>query len=145
MDSKSLGKCGFRGWHPWGKLTILDIPLKEKGIYIIRSRTPFPRKVGESDILYIGSSDNLVRRIFGNYLGGVGGKTTQRIHEYLFEKRWLEKTEISWVTSKDFNELEKYLKGIKWTSTTKHEELEKRLKLKFKQEHGELPLWNKQL
>jgi len=93
-----------------GKITILVTPYKRKGVYAFRSKLPLPRRVGNSDILYIGSTDNLVQRIFGNYLGGVGGETTQRIHKLLFEEGYLEKAEIGWTVAENPKELEKELR-----------------------------------
>jgi len=127
MDSKSLEKYGFKDWHLLNKLAISEVLYKQEGVYVIKSKISLQRRVGKSDILYIGSSDNLVRRIFGNYLGGVGGGTTQRIHKLLFEEGYLEKTDIGWALTKEFRKLEKDLK------------------MEFEREHRELPPWNKQL
>lgn len=126
MNSESLEEYGFKGWYPLNKITVSDVPYKQSGVYAIKLKTALERKIGKSDILYVGSSDNLSRRIFGNHLGGVGGKTTQRIHKSLFEEGYLEKTEISWVI-------------------TENRGMEKDLRFKYFQEHKELPLWNKQL
>ena len=125
MDSKSLGREGFEEWHPLDELTISDVPYKQKGVYVFRLRSPL--KAGVSDILYIGSSDHLVRRVFGNYFGGVGGKTTKRIHNLLFEEKYLEKGEVGWTIVED------------------SKVLEKELKVKFRREHRQLPSWNKRL
>ncbi len=127
MDSKGLDEHGFKGWHPLNKITVSDVPYKQGGVYAIRLKTALERKIGKSDILYVGSSDNLKRRIFGNYLGGVGGKTTQRIHKLLFEEGYSKRTEISWAITENFRELEKDLR------------------IGYLREHKELPPWNKQL
>lgn len=145
MDSKDLDQLGFR-WHLWRNLTKSGLWFKESGVYAIKSMAIEQRKKGSSDILWIGSSGDLMERIFKNYLFNVGGSTTKRIHKKLFEEGYLDKTEIGWVTPENFEKLEKYLeKTIKWPSRTRQEELEKRLKLRFEKEHGEYPPWNKVL
>ena len=40
-------------------------------------------------------------RILGDYLGGIGGATTQRIHEELFEYKMIGRVEIAWIETKD--------------------------------------------
>ena len=129
MDSKSLEEWGFKEWCPLNRLAISNIsetpPYEQKGTCAIRLKNTLKRKVGYSDILYIGSSKNLVRRFFKEYLGGSGGQTTQRIHKLLFEENFLEKTEISWVITENFKKLETDLK------------------IKYYQEHGGWPPWNK--
>jgi hypothetical protein len=127
MDSRNLKQCGFNGWHPLNNPLIASLPYKQKCVYVITLETVQRVRVGNSDILYIGSSDNLVRRIFGNYIGGVGGKTTQRIHKLLFEEGYLKKTKIGWITTENSGKIER------------------NLRIKFKQEHSELPPWNRQL
>jgi hypothetical protein len=126
MDSESLRQLGhLLEWRPLDRLTVQDTPYKQESVYMFRSGFQMQRKRGSSDILYIGSSNNLVRRILGNYLGGVGGPTTKRIHGLLFEEGFLHKTDVGWVT------------------TEIYESLEDELLARFQKEHGELPPWNK--
>lgn len=62
------------------------------------------------EILYIGSTDTLRRRLFGNHLGGVGGPTTQRVHAAIFEPDVLGGVEVTWIVSDDHKTLEVDLK-----------------------------------
>jgi hypothetical protein len=80
----------FENWFPLFRLDVGDLVHNRNisGVYGIRS-------AATSEILYIGSSNNLRRRIFGNYVGGVGGETTQRIHEMLFSEGQVAKVEIA--------------------------------------------------
>ncbi len=128
MRSKDLEGYGFKEWRPWSTLTVSDVPYGQ-GVYAIRTKLGhmIMRKVGESDLLYIGQSDNLTRRIFGNYLGGVGGATTQRIHWLLKLGENIEETEISWATTKSDGE---------------RKDLEGKLIGRYKSEHGERPPWS---
>ena len=89
--------------------------------------TYLTRRRDASNILYIGSTNNLMRRVLGNYLGGIGGKTTQRIHNNLFEKNYINNVEISWKIVDNF----------------KNEERD--LRKNYLQKHGELPPWNKRI
>lgn len=54
------------------------------------------RELSTKEILYIGATGKLLRRLFGNYVGGVGGDTTQRLHKELITKRYIGRVEIGW-------------------------------------------------
>ncbi len=126
MDSHTLHPYGFKKWY---KLTDIRsgkiVPPSKPGVYVLRLEHSFGRLKGESDILYIGSTDNIQHRIIENYLGGRGGKTTQRIYYYIFRRKYLESIEISWVISNC------------------PKQLEKELLKKYEEEHHELPPWNR--
>lgn len=130
MDSESLEEHGLKEWLGWDLLTILDVPYKQ-GVYAIRLKSGTKkRKIGASDLLYIGESNNLVRRIFGNYLGGIGGgagSTTERINILLQLGENFENTEIGWVVTENDQE---------------RESLERKLIERYKYEHGEKPPWS---
>jgi len=79
----------------------------------------------ESDILYIGRTKKPVKRIFGGYLGGYGGKNTKKINKMLLDGGYLEKVAISWM------------------ATDKPRIMQETLLEKYKAEHGQLPIWNR--
>lgn len=87
-------------------------------VYVMRSTST-------SEILYIGSTSNLRRRIFGNYLGGVGGATTKRLHEMLFLEMKVTEVELAYEETVAFRERETELKEA------------------YRQRQGRLPRWNK--
>lgn len=92
-------------WIRLDRLCLADLP-KYGGVaacYVFR-------EAASGEVIYIGSTDTLRRRLFGNYLGGVGGATTQRIHAALFEPEVLARVEVSWITADDFKALEIELK-----------------------------------
>jgi len=98
------------------------------GLYVFRKREgDFGRLVGKSDILYIGSSKCLRQRIVKNYLKGVGGKTTKRIHLNLIKRAYMEHIDLSFA-----------LKGEK-----EYEKFEKELREQYENEHHEFPPWNR--
>ena len=127
MDSKVLEEYGFTRWYGMVEISKnKNIVPPQAGVYIFRLKWSFGRLRERSDILYIGSSENLYDRIVWNYLERHGGKTTQRIHNYLFKKGYLKDVEVSWVITNSYNELESKLLGI------------------YEEEHHELPPWNRQ-
>ena len=73
-----------------------------------------------------GSTDCLRRRILGNYLGGVGGDTTQRIHGDLFDNGMIEHVEISWQETSDKAEASR---------------MEKEFRDDYKKANGKRPPW----
>jgi len=76
------------------------------------------------DILYIGKSKKLTKKVFGGYLAGYGGKTTRKINSILLNDGYIEKVAIGWMLSENPKLAQKeLLEG-------------------FKKEHGEYPAWN---
>lgn len=110
----------FENWLPLVRLSARDLPCDRSisGVYAIRL-------AATGEILYVGSSNNLRRRMLGNYIGGVGGETTQRIHGLLFSEGQITEVEIAWI------ELDEY----------RDEEAE--LKEEYRTKQGRLPAWNR--
>jgi hypothetical protein len=77
-----------------------------------------------TDILYIGRTKKLSKRILGGYLAGYGGKNTKKINATLLGEGYIEKTAISWM------------------SCDKPKTMQKELLGKYTTEHGKTPLWN---
>jgi predicted GIY-YIG superfamily endonuclease len=117
-----MNLVGFDKWYPLDSLAVKDVPTQDKYgfVYVFRRHST-------KEVLYIGSTTDLCRRFFGNYIGGVGGRTTQRIHALLFEKGAI--TDID----------------VAWKEATDHTSEEKRLRQAYFQQEGHLPIWNKQL
>lgn len=110
----------FENWFALTRLRVEDLPHygNISGVYAMRLMTT-------GEILYIGSSNNLRRRIFGNYIGRVGGETTQRVHHLVFSEGQVAKVELAWV------EVDEYA------------DKEAALKEEYRQKHDRLPKWNK--
>lgn len=126
MNSQDLTKYGFYVWIPLSEIAISKEAPSEPGVYILRLKRSFGRLVGNSDILYIGSTTDINHRLLKNFIGGKGGKTTQRIHYYLIEMGYLNNVEVSWKLTSDYKSLEKELLRI------------------YEKDHHELPPWNRQ-
>jgi hypothetical protein len=92
-------------WVRLDQLRVADLPEygAVPGCYVIR-------EIDSGEIVYIGSTDTLRRRLFGNHLGGVGGDTTQRIHAVLFQDDTVARVEVTWVVSESWRMLEAELK-----------------------------------
>jgi excinuclease UvrABC nuclease subunit len=99
---------------------------KEPGVYVFKLNKYLNKLRGKSDILYIGSSKNLRKRIINNYLKGRGGPTTKRIHSYLIKRNYINFVEVGWKITKNYKNLEKKLRN------------------KFDKDHDQLPPWNRQ-
>jgi hypothetical protein len=122
MNSKTLIETGFTEWFPLKTLTHSNLPA-DKGSVIIIVDKELSGKL-ESDILYIGRTKKPVKRILGGYLAGYGGKNTKKINQMLFDEGFIEKAAIGWVL------------------TEKPRIMQEELLAKFKEDHGELPVWN---
>ncbi len=113
----------FERWLPLHRLAVADLPRYGdfSAVYALRDgRT--------KDIFKFGKTNKLQRRIFGNYLGGVGGSTTQRIHSALFSENAIDVVEVSWLETSDGMEAE-------------HKE--KELRNAYRRERGRLPKWDR--
>jgi hypothetical protein len=119
MKSSDLKELGFKEEVPLGKVPASDVPYKS-GIFVIVDKSVD----AGSDILYIGRAKNLVKRIFGDIIGGEGKKSTQKLHQRLFKDEFLGKVEISWMM------------------TTQLKKKQAALLKKFKREHKGFPIWN---
>ena len=122
MNSKTLIETGFSEWFPLKTLTHSNLP-SDKGSVIIIVDKELSGKP-ESDILYIGRTKKPVKRILGGYLAGYGGKNTKKINQMLFDEGYIEKAAIGWIL------------------TDKPRIMQEELLAKFKEDHGELPIWN---
>jgi len=122
MNSKTLTEKGFVEWLPLKSLAHSHLPA-DQGIVIAMVDTELSGKP-ESDILYIGRTKKPSKRILGGYLGGYGGKNTKKINQMLFDNGYIEKVSISWV------------------STEKPRIMQEQLLATYKEEHGEVPVWN---
>jgi len=110
---------GFAKWHSLNSIAVKDVPEEGKFVCVLQ-------KSSTKEILYIGGTTDLRRRLFGNYIGGVGGGTTQRIHALLFEKGAIIDTEVA------------------WKEVTDDASEEKQLREAYFEQYGRLPPWNKQ-
>lgn len=89
------------------------------GAYVFRDRVT-------GEWLYVGSTSCLRRRLFGNYLGGVGGATTKRVNGFLFDQNRIGDVEVAVHPAEDYRQLEE------------------RLKLEHSSAHGgRLPVWTR--
>jgi hypothetical protein len=122
MNSLTLKESGFAEFVPLKGLCFSNVPYNKSGVIVIADLAPTEKSA--SDILYIGRSKRLTRRIFGGYLSGYGGKATRKISCKLFEDGCLEKVAISWLLTDDPKTAQKDLLAT------------------FKKEHGESPAWN---
>jgi hypothetical protein len=89
----------FENWFPFRELRIGDFPQcgECSVVYALRDGR-------SSEVLKFGETDLMRRRIFGNYVGGVGGSTTQFIHQQLFYQgiqNMIDYVEIAWIVAKD--------------------------------------------
>jgi hypothetical protein len=92
-------------WIRLDRLCLADLPHygDVPGCYMFREAT-------SGEIIYIGSTSKLGRRLFGNYIGGIGGATTKRVHAALFEPEVLTGVEVTWFASDHWKTLEIELK-----------------------------------
>jgi predicted GIY-YIG superfamily endonuclease len=120
MHEDAAHLTSFEKWIPLLSLSVGDLP-RHGNISIVYAM----RSAATDEIVYIGSSNNLRRRILGNYIGGVGGETTQRVHELLFWEGQIAKVEVAWI------------------ETGSYKETEEELKQEYGRKYGRLPKWNK--
>ncbi len=122
MNSLTLKEMGFSEPCPLKSVSFSSLPMDKSVVFAVID-TALTGKA-PSDILYIGRSKKPTKRIFGGYLGGYGGKNTQKINSSLFEGGYIEKTSISWMLS------------------DKPKTAQRDLLNKFGEEQGEFPMWN---
>lgn len=86
MVSEDLVNLGFVRWISFslaGEKELLNVLPSKHGTYAIRSARMFGRFFGESDIIYIGSSQNsggLRNRLYQYFHVGSSNATNKRIH-----------------------------------------------------------------
>jgi len=122
MNSKNLMEKGFSECLPLKSLTHSNLP-KDQGIVIAIMDLQLAGKP-ESDILYIGRTKKPAKRILGGYIAGYGGKNTKKINQMLFDEGYIDRVAISWV------------------SAGKPRVMQEELIAKYKEDHGEIPVWN---
>lgn len=84
----------YQTWILLSRLCLADLPADQNDGFVYMLR-----KSDDKEIVYIGETGNLRQRMFRNYIGGVGGGTTQRIHAYLFDKDAFWNIEVAWLKS----------------------------------------------
>ena len=74
---------------------------KKPGVYLLRIKggTIFPRIVGETDILYIGSTKNLKRRFYSYNNPGATQYTNQKVRNFVVDLR--HEAEFLWKEESD--------------------------------------------
>jgi hypothetical protein len=122
VNSLTLKESGFSQPCSLKTVSFSSLPSISNSVFAIID-TSLTGKAA-TDIIYIGRSKKLARRIFGGYLAGYGGKNTKKISKSLLGDGYIEKTAISWV------------------SYDKPKTMQKELLNKYVQEHGKAPLWN---
>jgi len=122
MNSLTLKGNGFAEFVPLKGLSFSSLPFDKSSIFVLVDSTLTGKPA--SDILYIGKTKKLTKRVFGGYLAGYGGKTTRKINSILLNDKYLERVAISWMISEN--------------PKLKQKELIEN----FKKEHGEYPAWN---
>jgi hypothetical protein len=122
MNSKTLMETGFSEWVPLKTLTYANLPSDKAAVIVIVDKELSGKE--ETDVLYIGRTKKPSKRILGGYLAGYGGKNTKKINQMLFDQGYIEKAAISWIL------------------TDKPRVMQEELLVKFKDDHGALPIWN---
>jgi hypothetical protein len=122
MNSLTLKESGFSQPCSLKTISFSSLPSFGGNVFAIIDTSITGKE--ETDILYIGRSKKLARRILGGYLAGYGGKNTKKISGSLLGDGFIEKTAITWV------------------SCDKPKTMQKELLDKHVQEHGKAPLWN---
>jgi hypothetical protein len=115
---------GFQNWRLLWRLAVEDMQKHGNfpAVYAMRDSTT-------QEMLKFGSTGELRKRVFGNYLGGIGGSTTQRIHEELFAGNMITRVELAWLETKD-----------KANAARKESEFRDN----HKKVHGRRPTWDQQ-
>jgi hypothetical protein len=122
MNSSTLKEKGFTEFLLLKELSMSKLPNNKGNVIAIIENTPSEKNA--SDILYIGRTKKLSKRIFGGYLAGYGGKTITKINTKLLNEGYLEKVAVGWIASDT-------------PKVTQQELLDN-----FKKEHGRYPEWN---
>lgn len=123
MDSSDLGN--FTQWQAFNAGEIVLAP-QSKGVYAIRKAggTKFGRLVGESDILYIGCTDESV------------GGLRRRLRGYVNPGR------TQWTNKRVKKIISKHPAEIAWCVTNSPKSLECTLLQRYLADHDELPPLN---
>ena len=122
MNSLTLKDNGFFEFVPLKGLQFSNLPQDKASVLVLVDSSL--TGTADSDILYIGKTKKLAKRVFGGYLAGYGGKTTRKINSKLLVDGYIEKVTISWMHTDN--------------PKAKQEELLDY----YAKEHGDYPLWN---
>jgi hypothetical protein len=122
MNSSTLKEKGFVDFVLLQGLTFSSLPT-EKGVVLVLADNTQAGKPN-SDILYVGKSKKLAKRVFGGYLSGYGGKTARKINSKLQNEGYMDKITISWMESENPKQAQQQILDD------------------FKKEHGDCPPWN---
>jgi hypothetical protein len=122
MNSLTLKQNGFTESTPLKGIAFLALPLNKSSVFALVDFTVTGKP--SSDIVYIGKTKKLSKRIFGGYLSGYGGKTTRKISSKLIDDGYIEKIAVSWML------------------TDNPRVAQVKLLEDFKKEHGQYPTWN---
>jgi len=131
MNSRGLAAHGFVLWLPFnraGERDLLERTPEEPGVYAFGRLTPYTRRVGESDIVYIGSAANergLKMRLRQYFHPGPTQHTNRRILALVGD-------------SKDYE-----VAFTQVPSRSVARGLEAKLLQMYRAEHGELPPENR--
>ena len=115
---------GFKNWEPLLDLSMARLPGKRGEC----SAAYAMRDASTGEILKFGHAGCLRTRIIGNYLAGLGGGTSQRIHRELIYNNLIDRVEVSWAETKDSAEAE---------------QKEKQFRANYKTTHGRRPMWDR--
>ncbi len=112
----------FTHWLPLRSLSVKDFLRHGEfpAVYALRDSAT-------GDILKYGKTTCLRTRIIGNFLGGIGGDTTRRIHKELFSNNMIDRVELAWIETKNGKEA-----GYK----------ESKFREAYKQTNGRRPKWD---
>jgi excinuclease UvrABC nuclease subunit len=133
MNSDTLQASGFTSWMLFNRANarpLIDAAPSTAGVYVIRCRTPFPRALGTSDVLYVGSArnrDGLRMRLRQYFHPGPTQRTNQRMLARCGDST---DYEVSYVTCDSANAAVR---------------LEAEILARYVSEHGELPPENRVL
>ena len=122
MNSSTLKQKGFSDFVLLQGLTFSSVP-SDKGVVLVLADSTLAGNPN-SDILYVGKSKKLAKKVFGGYLSGYGGKTTRKINSKLQNDGYIEKITISWMESDNPKQAQEQVLDD------------------YKKEHGDCPPWN---
>jgi hypothetical protein len=122
MNSLTLKENGFAEFVPLKGLPFSSLPYNQSSVLVLVDSSLAGQST--SDILYIGRTKRLTKRVFGGYLAGYGGKTTRKINTRLFDEGYLEKVAVGWMLTEN-------------PKTSQQQLLDS-----FKKEYGQYPAWN---
>jgi excinuclease UvrABC nuclease subunit len=131
MNSVDLSAAGFSEWYTFSRATeksLLRHAPSSPGAYVLRRRQSYPRRIGASDITYIGSAanaDGLRGRLRQYFHPGPTQSTNKRILELCGES---DQYEVAFTIS---------------DSRARAKAVEANLLEHYVAEHGELPPENR--